>query len=85
VESKLPAVVGQVLVTRKGDGSVNAAQTKMYQSPTATATCMFMMQWSCLDIFNAVHGLARNITAPREAHVRALMMLIKYVISMEKR
>jgi hypothetical protein len=25
-----------------------------------------------------VHGLARHMTAPREAHVQALMMLMKY-------
>jgi len=54
----------------------------MYRS--AAATCMFMMQWSCLDIFNTMHGLARHMTATREAHVQ-LMMLIKYVISMENR
>ena len=49
----------------------------MYHS--ATETCMFMMQWSRLDIFNAVQGLARHMTAPREAHVRPRMALLKYV------
>ena len=39
------------------------------------------MQWSGPDTFNAVHGLARHMTAPREAHVRALMTLIRYMIS----
>ena len=75
--SKTPAVAGQVLVKGDGDSTVSDDTIKMYRS--ATATCMFMMQWSCPDIFNAVRGLARHMTAPREAHVRALMTLIKYV------
>jgi hypothetical protein len=31
-----------------------------------------------------IHGLARHMTVPREAHVRALMMLTKYVVSTAK-
>ena len=62
-----------------GDGAVVESQAKMYH--LATVTCMYMMQWSRLDIFNAVHGLARHMTAPKEAHVRAL----KYVVSTENR
>jgi hypothetical protein len=73
--SKTPAVDGQVLVKGDGQGTVTSDQIKMYQS--ATATCMFMMQWSCPDIFNAVQGLARTMTAPREADVHALMTLLK--------
>jgi hypothetical protein len=60
-----------------GEGTLTPDQIKMYHS--ATATCMFMMQWLCPNIFNAVRGLARHVTAPREAHVRALMTLLKYV------
>jgi hypothetical protein len=52
---KTPVVAGQVLVKGDGDGTVSGDTIKMYQS--ATATCMFMMQWSCSDIFNAVQGL----------------------------
>ena len=81
--SKTPAIMGQVLKKGDGDGAVAEAQAKMYHS--ATATCMYMMQWSCSDIFNAMHGLAGHITAPREAHVRALMTLIKYVVSTKNR
>jgi hypothetical protein len=77
--SKTPAVAGQVLV--KGDDDPETQDTKMYQP--ATATCMFMMQWSRPDIFNVVRGLARHMTAPREAHVRALKTLIKYVMHTE--
>ena len=51
----------------------------------ATATCMYMMQWSRPDIFNAVCRLARHMTASREAHVRALMTLIRYITSTENR
>jgi len=75
--SKTPAVVGWVLVKGDGEGTASSEQIKMYHS--ATTTCMFMMQWSRPDIFNAVQGLARNMTAPREAHVHALMTLLKYV------
>ena len=75
--SKTPAVAGQVLVKGDGEGTVTSNQIKMYRS--ATATCMFMMQWSHPDIFNAVQGLAKHMTAPREAHVSALMTLLKYI------
>jgi len=44
-----------------------------------------MMQWSHPDIFNAVCRLARHMTLPRKAHVRALMMCIKYIVSTENR
>ena len=74
---KTPGVAGQVLVKGDGDGTMSDEQARMYGS--AVAMCMFMMQWSCPDIFNAVRGLARHMTAPREAHVRALMTLMKYV------
>ena len=66
----------------KGDNDGTETQdAKMYRS--ATATCMFMMQWSHPDIFNAVRRLARHMTAPREAHVRVLKTLIKYVMHTE--
>ncbi len=65
--SKTPAVAGQVLVKGDSDGTVKESMVKMYQS--ATATCMYMMQWSRPDTFNALHGLARHMTVPREAHV----------------
>ena len=50
--SKMPAVAGQVLVKGDGDGTESPKQIKMYRS--ATATCMFMMQWWRPNIFNAV-------------------------------
>ena len=75
--SKTPGVAGQVLVRGDREGTVAQDVMQMYRS--ATATCMFIMQWSHPDIFNAVRGLARHMTASREAHIRALMTLIKYV------
>ncbi len=38
------------------------------------------MQWLRPDTFNAVRGLARHMTVPREAHVRALMTLLRYMM-----
>jgi hypothetical protein len=81
--SRTPAVAGQVLVKGEGDDTVSVEQIKMYRS--TTATCMFLMQWSRPDIFNAMQGLARHMTAPREAHVCILMNLIRYVISTKNR
>ena len=81
--SKMPAVAGQVLVKGDGDGTVSNEKVKMYRS--TVATCMFMMQWSRPDISNAVRGLARHMTAPREAHVCGLTTLLKYVIHTKHR
>ena len=64
--SKTPAVAGHVLVKGNGDGAVQESIAKMYWS--ATATCMYMVQWSHPDTFNAVSRLAMHMTAPREAH-----------------
>ena len=75
--SMTSAVAGQVLIKGDGEGTISQEQMKMYHS--ATATCMFMMQWLHPDIFNTVRGLARYMTASREAHVCALMTLLKYV------
>ena len=69
--SKTPAVTSQVLVKGDGEGTVSPKQIKMYHS--VTATCMYMMQWLRPDIFNAVRGLARNMTVPREAHYCAVI------------
>ena len=66
-----------------GDGTVQESLAKMYQS--ATATCMCMMQWSWSDTFKAVRGLNRHMIVPREAHVQALMTLIRYMISTRDR
>jgi hypothetical protein len=81
--SKTPAVARQVLMKGGGDGAVVGAQAKIYMLPIAT--CMYMMQWSCPDICNAVHRQTRHMTVSRETHVQNLMMLIRYVVSTENR
>ena len=75
--------MGQVLIKVDGDGAVAEAQAKIYHS--TTAICMYMMQWSCPNTFNAMHGLAKHMTAPREAHVQALMILITNIVSTKNR
>ena len=52
---------------------------------SGTATMMFMMQWSRPDIYNAVRGLARHMSAPREAHVKAMGTAMKYVVATRNR
>ena len=39
----------------------------------------------CPEFFNVVNGPVRHKTVPREAHVHALMTLIKYAASTENR
>ena len=46
---------------------------------------MYMIPWSYPDTLNAVCRLARHMTVPREAHIWALMTLIRYMISTENR
>ncbi len=58
---KMPVLAGQLLVKGDCDWVVQEADAKMYWS--ATGTCMYMMQWSHQNIFNAVHRLARHMTA----------------------
>ena len=45
------------------------------------ATCMFIMQWSRPDVYDAVRSLARLMNAPQEVHLQALMTLMKYMVS----
>jgi len=68
-------------VKGNGNRAVVEAQAKLYQA--ATGTCMYMMQCSYPDMFNAARGLDRHMTATREAHIRALMTLITYTVSTE--
>ena len=77
--SRLPAMAGQVLIKGDGTGIVDREWVKRYRS--ATATCMFIMQWSRPDVYNAVRSLARHMNAPQEAHLQALTTLMKYMVS----
>ena len=81
--SMVPAVAGQILV--KGDGSGGISEEKATKYRSATATCMYIMQWSRPDIFNATRGQSRHMKEPREAHDKALQTLMKHVVSTEER
>ena len=61
------AVAGQVLIKGNDSDTVSGALVNKYRS--ATATCMFVMQWSRPDIYNAVCSLAH--------HMRYLRRLIQ--------
>ena len=80
---RLPAIAGQVLIKGNGTGIVDGEHVKRYRS--ATATCMFIMQWSRPDIYNAVRSLSRYMNAPHEVHFQALMTLMKYMVSTRNR
>ena len=67
---KTPAVAGKILVKGDGNGTMEERENTVYRS--ATATCMYIMQWSRPDIYNATRGQSRQMASPREAHVKAL-------------
>ena len=73
------AVAGQVLVKGDGSGTINRKEVTKYQS--GTTTCMFVMQWSHPEIYNATRNLARNMQASQPAHVMTLNTLIWYLTS----
>ena len=76
---KTPAVAGQTLVKGDGSGTVGDHEATEYRS--GTATCIFVMQWLRPDIYNATRGLARQMSAPRLAHVKAMKTLMKYAMA----
>ena len=78
-----PAVAGLVLVKGDGSGQLDAKAATEYRS--GTATCMFMMQWSRPEIYNATHGQARHMSAPREPHKIALEKLMRYIVATKER
>jgi hypothetical protein len=75
---KTPAVPGQVLV--KGDGSNILKPQDATKYRSGTALCMYKMQWSRPDIYNATRDCARHMSAPNESHMKALKHLMKYVV-----
>ncbi len=74
-------MAGQVLV--KGDGSGTLERATKYRS--GTATCMYMMQWSRPEIYNATRGLARHMSGPRLAHEKGLKHLMRYLVNTKNR
>ena len=57
--SKTPAAAGQVLGRDDGGGTIDNIEATVYHS--GTDTCMFIMQWTGLDIYNGTKRLARHI------------------------
>ena len=78
VPPNTPAVAGQVLVKGDGSGVLEGAEATKFRS--GTAICMFMQQWSRLELYNATRCCARMIPGPRPTHVKALEYLIRYVV-----
>jgi hypothetical protein len=80
---RTPAVAGQVLVKGDGSGTLDGLESTKYRS--GTATCMFIMQWSRPEIYNATRGCARQMSAPRLAHKKALTHLMRYIVATKNR
>ena len=72
-------MAGQILVKGDGSGMIDDERHKVYRS--ATTTCMYIMQWSRADIYNATRGLARHMSAPRLAHEKAMFHLLRHILA----
>ena len=77
---KTPAVPSQVLVKGDGSDTLNPQDTTKYCS--GMALCMYKMQWSRPDIYNATQDYARHMSVPNEFHVKALKHILKSVVGM---
>ena len=80
---KTPAVPSQVLVKGDGSDTLNPQDTTKYCS--GMALCMYKMQWSRPDIYNATQDYARHMSVPNEFHVKALKHILKSVVGMTDR
>ena len=69
-----PAVAGQVLLKGNGSGTIDQKEVTKFRS--GTATCMYVLQWSQPETYNATRNLAWQMQAPRPAHAKALNNLI---------
>ena len=72
---KTPVVPGQVLVKGDGSDTLNPQDATKYRY--GTALCMYKMQWSRPDIYNATQDCARHMSAPNLTHMKALKHLMK--------
>ena len=63
---KTLAAPGQGLLKSDGSNNFHRQRVKMYRS--GTEICMFIMQWSRPDIYNAAMVLSRHISAPTAVH-----------------
>ncbi len=82
-DPRTPALAGQVLV--RGDGSNMLGPVEMTKFRPGTAICLYMTQWSRPGIFNALRACARQMSAPRKVHMRALVYLIKHIVRTKNR
>jgi hypothetical protein len=80
---KTPAAPGQELIKSNGGNDLHGKQVTTYRS--GTAICMFIMQWSRPDIYNATRALSRHMSAPTTVHEEALRRLMKYVVATRNR
>ena len=76
---KTPAAPGQELIKSDSGNNLHGQRVKMYRS--GTAICMFIMQWSRSDIYNATRALSSHMSAPTTEHEEALRRLMKYVVA----
>ncbi len=80
---KTPALAGQVLVRGDGSDMLESVETTKFRS--GTAICLYMTQWSRPGVFNATRGCARQMSAPRKPHMKALLHLIKHIVRTKSR
>ena len=80
---KTPAAPGQELIKSNGGNDLHGKRVTTYRS--GTAICMFIMQWSRPDIYNATRALSRHMSAPTTMHEDALRRLMKYVVATRNR
>ena len=79
-----PAAAKEILVQGDGKGALlDVEAAKEFRS--ATALMLYMTQWSRPDMANAVRNLARQMSNPNEAHVKALYRAIRYIVSTPNR
>ena len=74
---RTPAFPGQVLMKGDGNSPLPHDQAKKFRS--ATATIMYLMQWSRPKVYNATRNCSRMMSNPQHQHWKPLMHLIKYV------
>ena len=80
---RIPAAAGSVLVKGVGGWDLDKKESTKYRS--GTAVCMYIMQWSRPDIFNAVRNCARHMSKPNKVHQKALKNLMSYVVATKNR
>ena len=81
---RTPAVASQVL-SKHGNDTELLGPTEAMKYQSGMALCMYKMQWSHPDIYNATRDCAWHMFAPYPAHQKALDHLMKYIIGTKNR